>query len=87
MWIHEALIEVRGYPFPLDMLRYDGCYPSRQEDVTAIYESVGAYRRDQPVSFLAVRVTRWSDAKGSGFTVGRWESFGCKVTEIRARKA
>lgn len=93
MWIHEATIEVYGgYPFPLDMLRYDGCYPARQEDVSAIAGSFDYRLRRQQIETpassapLRVQVRRIDDLKARTFTVGRWESFGCKVTEIRSHK-
>jgi len=56
--------------FPLDMLRYDSCYPADQESVAQIYDSIvdRDYKKPYRVTLL-----------GSGPTVARWKSFLWKV--------
>lgn len=46
---HEAEVTIlAGSAFPVDMLRYDSCFPSRSEDVTVLAESLSEdARRDQ----------------------------------------
>lgn len=73
--------EVRGRgPFPMDMLRYDCCWPVRGEDVSAIDDN--AERRDH----RAVRLIRCAQ-NGAGPTIGRWESFGWVVMSIDGEPA
>ena len=63
-------------PFPVDMLRYDACYPATEADSGRI-ERLG-----EPGNTDRVRVTV---AKSAGtahaflWTPARWESFGWKV--------
>ena len=52
--------------FPLDMLRYDSCWPSSQYDVVRISQK----------DFRTINLTKF----GEWWTSGRWESFGWKVT-------
>lgn len=64
--------------FPLDMLRYDSCFPYRGEDVEAIAKSQEGY----PGRPYTVTVARYSSRKReSGWTPQRWESFGCRIVE------
>lgn len=51
--------------FPIDMLRYDACWPSTQQDVAAI-ERIGTRRRIQLRGITAP-------------TAARWKSFGWAV--------
>lgn len=69
----QALITWSGQ-FPLDMLRYDGCYPSRSEDAVAMASTIGQERRKAIVE----------STSSSGFTVARWESFGCDCSPLLA---
>lgn len=56
--------------FPLDMLRYDVCWPTSQEDVISISMSLD---RAIPGEEYDISVT--SEKK---FTLERWVSFGWK---------
>lgn len=64
---------VKGrYPFPMDMLRYDSCWPSTGESVAAIHNSITRQGdREQTVTLLTDMV---------GITPDRWRSFGWTVT-------
>ena len=63
---------VGNYPFPLDMLRYDGCYPASTEDATAISASIRG-ERDEGMGFpRGHSVTLYSNRAP---TEGRWQSF------------
>ena len=64
--------------FPIDMLRYDGAYPTFGSDAGAIDGSLDD-RFESYMKPWTVELTGW----GLGApTVARWESFGCKVTHI-----
>lgn len=69
-------ITVRGRGiFPLDMLRYDCCFPATSEDVSLINET-GELRSVTLVLRNAIRIP----------TVGRWNSFTWAV-ESATRKS
>lgn len=66
---------VRGkLPFPVDMLRYDKCYPATEQDSMLILQSI---EREWPGEF---KITEISVGiifeKGTSLTIARWESFG-----------
>lgn len=73
-----AIIQGRG-EFPMDMLRYDSCYPNSERDSMLI---AGTFGRQ----FRGIRPERWSicvrSASENKWTVGRWESFGVKITDV-----
>lgn len=62
--------------FPLDMLRYDACFPSKSEDAAVISESMNT------VGKWTVRVSKFvgnvqrSRNLEECFTIDRWKSFG-----------
>jgi len=63
---YEYKFEVTGKgSFPLDMLRYDSCWPRRQEDVSTIEHAVAGYVRDWTVQMVSNKAP----------TDERWHSF------------
>lgn len=60
-------VEGRGY-FPLDMLRYDACYPATSEDATNL--AAKDFRKVTLISTIIAEPT-----------AGRWQSFGWQVTD------
>lgn len=60
--------------FPLDMLRYDACWPAGSEDVDKV-----ATTRDDPDYRTARRVRLTSQTRA--ITPDRWASFGWKVVK------
>jgi hypothetical protein len=74
------------YPFPVDMLRYDACWPATSEDAVQLGESCSFTRRmnrkDNEVTNDNTKRKRqvklYTNAQNRP-TVGRWESFGWKV--------
>lgn len=75
---YEFTVEGRG-EFPLDMLRYDRCWPKREsEDVGAIEKS---FRQTQlgAADLYAVRLRGLREPEAA-----RWKSFGWRVTDSRA---
>jgi len=65
------IVEGGGY-FPLDMLRYDMCYPYSQEDAAAIDSS-----EFKPIR--QVKLARIVRNKNIRPTEDRWSSFGWTV--------
>ena len=63
------------YRFPIDMLRYDCCYPQQQIDTAAIEKSL---LRERPGPF---KVTLASQIIYNP-TKDRWASFGWTVTDV-----
>ena len=56
--------------FPLDMTRYDRCWPATEHDSNAIHDTF-----NNPGKQWKVRM-----AKSEGqWTDGRWASFGCSI--------
>ena len=80
LYEHEATVEVRG-AFPVDMLRYDRCYPASEEDAKAIAQSL-AERGREPyrVELKALSLSR------EHWTRARWRSFGAVVVKTVTRK-
>ena len=67
MKAYKVTVEGRG-TFPLDMLRYDQCYPLKSDDAVNIATGKGERRK----------VTLVSDKP---FVIARWNSFGWSVTK------
>jgi hypothetical protein len=70
--IHDFVVEGRT-SFPIDMLRYDRCWPRTELDAGEVERS---FRRVEGVR--GVRVVSLSGLRAP--TDGRWESFGWKVS-------
>ena len=70
------------YPFPLDMLRYDSCWPANPQAVSDIETSLRQY--DVPASDRPQQYSITLRSKShSAPTTGRWKSFGWEVTEVK----
>lgn len=72
----HAEVEFVGV-FPIDMLRYDSCWPRTGEDASHIADSQ-TDSRDKRV----VQVTKYSEKKRDHFTTARWKSFLCTIKEV-----
>lgn len=72
--------EVRGrYPFPIDMLRYDGCFPIREaEDSGGIARSIEQHGRGEDME-KPIRLGRYVERRSDLPTAHRWRSFGWLV--------
>lgn len=68
----EVTVEGRG-AFPVDMMRYDTCYPATESDANAIRESFA-----DPSGVTRVRLNRRSVSDREP-QYARWESFGWRV--------
>jgi len=75
-YTHKFTVEGSGN-FPFDMLRYDRCWPSTQDDVTTMVPHNSEH-------FIPIRqVTLTASANHSIWepTTGRWANFGWPVIE------
>ena len=64
--------------FPLDMLRYDGCFPATERASIDIGVTFDRMRREK------ISDIEMMQPAGASFgpTVGRWQSFGWTVTSV-----
>lgn len=67
----EFTVEGRG-SFPIDMLRYDSCWPAREGSDS--FEIEASFRPRSGTGKRKVRLVGTREP-----TIGRWESFGWKV--------
>ena len=74
---HQFAVLGRG-EFPMDMLRYDRCYPKREKDTVTM-------RSDGLREVMLLKTINWGHSEASGPvwvpTVGRWNSFGWAVLD------
>ena len=68
---------------PLDMLRYDRCYPSQSTDVIIMIAHNCNKIADKSFSIDLKRIML---NKNDNLTIGRWNSFGCSISNIHTRK-
>ena len=66
------------YSFPIDMLRYDKCYPETHQDTAMICGSFGLL----PASEMAVTVAQQHLSMRPNWTPLQWASFGWTLGEL-----
>ena len=76
----EARAQDPRAQFPVDMLRYDCCWPTREQDAGLIVQSLrpSHTRPEAPT----IRLTRYGSPTPDPFTEARWELFGWTIKEI-----
>ena len=67
------------FSFPIDMLRYDSCFPHTERDSGEITDSITSFKG------FSVEVGRYVKYKNIQPTIARWESFNCKVSKVETR--
>ena len=74
--------------FPIDMLRYDGCYPARGEDAEAIMDTFPPYSSVDEQEPIKVRLEKLHGGKDPNLEPDRWASFVWSVdrTSIETRR-
>lgn len=86
---HILTVEPKGtlFEFPIDMLRYDSCFPDSEADSARIVNTNYQKRNldDKDLDKFKIKLIHVGDKQWKP-TDGRWESFGYRVTshEIRA---
>lgn len=65
-----------GVRFPIDMLRYDNCYPRTAHDAELIQTAGDVHNRK---GFMVVWLSKTSTDREPRWTEGRWQSFGWRV--------
>tara|TARA_Y100000310_G_scaffold180110_1_gene180010 strand:- start:92 stop:343 length:252 start_codon:yes stop_codon:yes gene_type:complete len=68
---------------PLDMLRYDRCYPFDNNSILALISQ--DFNKIAQESFN-VRLSRIMLNKNDTLTIDRWNSFGCSISDIHVTK-
>jgi hypothetical protein len=63
--------------FPIDMLRYDGCFPLEERDALAIARSIRG--DDMTAEDARIHLVAYHESGGWKPTAARWESFGWKL--------
>lgn len=77
MKYYQTFIVITSFTFPVDMLRYDGCFPHSEVDATKISRNLREHNYP-----LEVKIGRYIDNRHSKPTEGRWESFGCTIKDV-----
>lgn len=73
----KTFIVKGNLPFPLDMLRYDSCWPKDSRDALDIQRSFDPMQGEIRVELECA----CANPHGAP-TIGRWESFGWKVVSM-----
>ena len=81
-YLHVMIVAGAG-TFPLDMLRYDHCWPETSGDVEILHASI---TRDQNQYLLRVVNESWQKDPMKAYTIARWESFGATIKHWETRK-
>lgn len=75
--MYKTTFKVIGsLPFPVDMLRYDGCFPRNQESVAAIHAT---FDSQEPREKRTVELTMLRGRPKQFPTVARWALFSWEV--------
>lgn len=88
IWIIEFAVQAKHKiprRFPIDMLRYDSCYPDRDRySVSRIEETIDPYTTAKEFEPKPINLIHLSHGnKNWTPTNARWESFGYKVVNIK----
>ena len=76
--IRRAEVTFMG-SFPVDMLRYDSCWPARGEDASNIERSFHV-----PQVECKVQLCKHAKKKDKAWTPARWKSFACSIKELES---
>ena len=78
---YQTFTVTTKFQFPIDMLRYDGCFPHTEIDAGAISRNLTDQTRP-----ITVQIGRYvTNKRMCEPTIERWASFGCKVSEVYTR--
>jgi len=80
MSIYRHEFQVRGsLAFPLDMLRYDQCYPAIEEETHEIAHSIDMAH--QGIKQFTIKLVHYDARAKWEPTAARWQSFGWQVVD------
>lgn len=77
---HRAVVSGKGQ-FPVDMLRYEQCWPDSDCDAHAIAGTLQRWENLSPAHALPAKITvaKFNGEKRPSWTTARWKSFGWTV--------
>ena len=81
MYITEFVVE-GNVAFPIDMLRYDACYPADETSAIAIHSTMC----DDDPAPIRISLKQRHHLKFPRITGGRWESMGWRIYDILPTK-
>ena len=76
---HQTFTATWRGEFPLDMLRYDNCFPADSQAVSAIIASITGSSPLRRTAGLA----RFIRSQRTMPTAERWRSFGASISDIK----
>lgn len=84
-YIHRLSVRCRTRSFPLDMLRYDSCYPASETDAHDIGDNLVGLLAPLTTNVVTVeKRTRVKQARADAWTLKRWRSWGCEIVDVHA---
>lgn len=78
---YQTFIVKTSYAFPLDMLRYDSCFPATSQDAVVIENLIVEHTLEN----RAVKLGRYVANKNIFPSIERWNSFQCRVSNVETR--
>lgn len=82
MYLKTFTVRGRG-EFPLDMLRYDSCWPATGEDVAKIAPTYELAKTREEMAVREVTLKKYVERKTSIVTSDRrWDSFHWQVIKV-----
>lgn len=77
---YRTIFQVSGAArFPIDMLRYECCYPARGEDASAIEATFAELLLCGLVRDRVIHLAKYHDTRAVHIETARWGSFGWVV--------
>lgn len=74
------------YPFPVDMLRYDGAHPASERDSSKVTSAIKADTREDVSLSYMIELVVVNAHKYWRPTTGRWYSFGWSPGQTETTK-
>lgn len=82
--IAEVTTDSKYARFPIDMLRYDCCFPQQSTDATIITSSLARQSGEANPGSTIVRLVKYIErGRRDKWAVDRWASFGWRVKEVQ----
>jgi len=78
---YQTFVVETNFNFPIDMLRYDCCFPDTEKDSGLIDRSLTSPGMNR----IKVKISRFVNTKNQVPSIERWFSFGCQISEVEVR--